>query len=423
MSTFPESCSYMTKVLYSNRSSWAKLYLPFQFNAGIQSTQSVESFNSIIKKAVNSTSSLCDVEKAINKRHDDESQYSSQFFSNIDAILNHFLTPFVLFWQRFQISQLLTYEGQLVLSFDNVLESDTVDNYFIEDVVDEPQIILQFFLNGIDSINIIETWRIRRVGGLSKRENLVILLDNGSHLCTCMESVTKGIICRHFWRVMLYSGIAKFHISIILNRWYKDSILTNLEGNVKNLPILTAIESNDNSSSSSYQINFTLQNMRHFQGLDDNKNIHQQNTSQRNQFGIAFSMAKTAVNIALETNSDCELIQLMKEFIASKRERSIEVGDDDNLEEINGIERAAQNANIISLQKDLIDQITDPNVTKIQGAPSKRRLKSVLELSKRRIPMREVTEINDNQITRVQRKCLLCGQSGHYQKKCPIGRR
>ncbi|PKB95086.1 hypothetical protein RhiirA5_476309 [Rhizophagus irregularis] len=335
---------------------------------------------------------------------------ASQFFSNIDAILNHFLTPLVLSWQRFQISQSLTYEGQLVLSFDNVLESDTVDNYFIEDVVDEPQIILQSFLNGIDSINIIETWRIRRVGGLSKRENLVILLDDGSHLCTCMESVTKGI--------------AKFHISIIPNRWYKDSILTNLEGNVENSPILTAIESNDNSSSSSsYQINFTLQNMRQFQGLDDNKSIHQQNTSQRNRFGIAFSIAKTAVNIALETNSNCELIRLLKEFIASKRERSIEVGDDDNLEEINGIERAAQNANIISLQKDLIDQITDPNVTKIRGAPSKRRLKSVLELSKRRIPMREVTEINDNQTTRVQRKCLLCGQSGHYQKKCPIGRR
>ncbi|CAB5361318.1 unnamed protein product [Rhizophagus irregularis] len=421
MSTFPESCSYMTKVLYSNRSSWAKSYSPFQFNAGIQSTQSVESFNGIIKKAVNSTSSLCDVEKAINKRHDDESQYcklvdlkaqqttvglphlASQFFSNIDAILNHFLTPLVLSWQRFQISQSLTYEGQLVLSFDNVLESDTVDNYFIEDVVDEPQIILQSFLNGIDSINIIETWRIRRVGGLSKRENLVILLDDGSHLCTCMESVTKGIICRHFWHVMLYSGIAKFHISIIPNRWYKDSILTNLEGNVENSPILTAIESNDNSlSSSSYQINFTLQNMRQFQGLDDNKSIHQQNTSQRNRFGIAFSIAKTAVNIALETNSDCELIWLLKEFIASKRERSIEVGDDDNLEEL---------------------MITDPNVTKIRGAPSKRRLKSVLELSKRRIPMREVTEINDNQTTRVQRKCLLCGQSGHYQKKCPIGRR
>ena len=112
--TFPECHRYMTKALYATRFSWAKAYTPFQFNAGIQSTQSVESFNAIIKKAINSTSTLCDVEKAIDKRHETESQYcrlvnlksqqttvglphlSSQFFSNIDMILNHFLTPLVL---------------------------------------------------------------------------------------------------------------------------------------------------------------------------------------------------------------------------------------------------------------------------------------------------------------------------------------
>ena len=48
----------MTRVLYSNRLSWAKSYFPFQFNGGVQST----------KKAVNSTSTLCDVEKAIDKK-------------------------------------------------------------------------------------------------------------------------------------------------------------------------------------------------------------------------------------------------------------------------------------------------------------------------------------------------------------------
>ncbi|PKC50256.1 hypothetical protein RhiirA1_486928 [Rhizophagus irregularis] len=88
MNEFPESQPYMTR--YS----------------------SVESFNAIIKKALNSASSLCDIEKVIDKRH--EFQYcklanlkayqttvglphlSSQFFSNIDAVLNQFLTPLVL---------------------------------------------------------------------------------------------------------------------------------------------------------------------------------------------------------------------------------------------------------------------------------------------------------------------------------------
>jgi hypothetical protein len=128
----------MTRVLYSNRYSWAKAYMPFQFNAGIQSTQSVESFNAVIKKALNSASSLCDIEKTIDKRHDAELQYcklvnlkayqttvglphlSSQFFSSIDTVLNQFLTPLVLSWQKFQISQSFTYEGHIVSSLNEV---------------------------------------------------------------------------------------------------------------------------------------------------------------------------------------------------------------------------------------------------------------------------------------------------------------
>jgi hypothetical protein len=139
MNEFPESHQYMTKVLYPNRSSWAKAYTPFQFNAGIQSTQSVESFNAIIKKTLNSASNLCEIGNTIDKRHEDELQYcklvnlkahqttvglphlSSQFFSSIDIVLNHFLTPLVLSWQKFQISQSFTYEGCLISSLDEVI--------------------------------------------------------------------------------------------------------------------------------------------------------------------------------------------------------------------------------------------------------------------------------------------------------------
>lgn len=105
--------------------------MPFQFNSGIQSTQSVESFNGIIKRSLNSASTLCDVAEAIDKRHQEEIKYcqlmdlkmkytpiglphiSSQFFSSVDKIIVKFLTPLILSLQRFQISQSFTYEGQL----------------------------------------------------------------------------------------------------------------------------------------------------------------------------------------------------------------------------------------------------------------------------------------------------------------------
>ena len=128
---FPECERYMTRVLYSNRISWAKAYMPFQFNGGIQSTQSVESFNGIIKRSLNSASTLCDIADTIDKRHQEEIKYcqlidlkakfvpiglphlSSQFFSSVDTIIVKFLSPLILSLQRFQISQCFTYEGQL----------------------------------------------------------------------------------------------------------------------------------------------------------------------------------------------------------------------------------------------------------------------------------------------------------------------
>ncbi|RGB23733.1 hypothetical protein C1646_774095 [Rhizophagus diaphanus] len=40
---------------------------------------------------------------------------------------------------------------------------------------------------------------------------------------------------------------------------------------------------------------------------------------QKNHFGVAFSIAKTAINIALETGSDIELVKLLKDFILNKQ--------------------------------------------------------------------------------------------------------
>ena len=78
------------------------------------------------------------------------------------------------------------------------------------------------------------------------------------------------------------------------------------------------------------------------------------------------------------------------------------------------------------MRQQLIDQTTDPYVTKIRGAPCKRRIKSAIEMPARKRVMREIT-IQDNvqepdnggATSRSQRNCGSCGKPGHYQKKCP----
>ncbi|KAF0443466.1 protein far1-related sequence 5-like [Gigaspora margarita] len=188
---------------------------------------------------------------------------SSQFFTSIDAILVQFLTSLVLLWQQFQVSQSLTYEGCIASSAE-VSGFNTVNDAFIEDINDEPQTTLKSLLNGVEISNVIELWRIRRIGGLSYRENLVILLSDGTHLCTCMEMITKGIICRHFWHVMLYTSHAKFHISIIPARWYKDNIMNQLDTYLKRSPVLTAIRPSTETLPLSSEAMLTFQSLRQF---------------------------------------------------------------------------------------------------------------------------------------------------------------
>uniref|UniRef100_U9UTA8 SWIM-type domain-containing protein n=1 Tax=Rhizophagus irregularis (strain DAOM 181602 / DAOM 197198 / MUCL 43194) TaxID=747089 RepID=U9UTA8_RHIID len=157
-------------------------------------------------------------------------------------------------------------------ALDLNLQSNTLNDNFIEDVIDEPQTTLKSLLDGMDTSSIIvEVWKIRRIEGLSCKENLVALFSDGTYICTCMETITKGIVCRHFWRVMLYSSNARFHISLIPARWYKDEILMKLDVALENSPIIKAIESSSEATTVPLTVDFTLQTLQHLQGLFHNK--------------------------------------------------------------------------------------------------------------------------------------------------------
>ncbi|PKY34795.1 hypothetical protein RhiirB3_499955 [Rhizophagus irregularis] len=157
-----------------------------------------------------------------------------------------------------------------------------------------------------------------------------------------------------------------------------------------------------------------------------NNEIIQQIIPKRNKFGVAFSTAKTAINIALETGCDNELVKLLRDFISTKQ-RSRNAVDLENNMEVENIEYDENQNNILLLQQQLIDITADPYyVTKIQGAPCKKRMKSSIEVMGRKKVMHEtsnhvnVQETDDSGGTsKSQRKYLLCKKPGHYQKKCP----
>ena len=76
-------------------------------------------------------------------------------------------------------------------------------------------------MENISFDDIVEIWHI--VGVVIPIVHYVVLLLDGSHKCTCMFLINRGIVCKHFFQVMLLSPYAKFHIALISARWYQDS--------------------------------------------------------------------------------------------------------------------------------------------------------------------------------------------------------
>jgi len=52
----------------------------------------------------------------------------------------------------------------------------------------------------------------------------IILLNDGTHLCTCLLLVSKGIVCRHYFKLMIENSNALFHLMLMPMRWLKDEV-------------------------------------------------------------------------------------------------------------------------------------------------------------------------------------------------------
>ena len=69
---------------------------------------------------------------------------------------------------------------------------------------DTRQILFRSLIKTIPLEAIIEVWHVRATGtkGIG---HYIILLEEGTHLCTCLLLINKGLVCCHFFRVGTYS--------------------------------------------------------------------------------------------------------------------------------------------------------------------------------------------------------------------------
>src|SRR5207248_573409 len=86
---FPEACKYLKRMLGTDVISWTLYYIHRSFNAGIQSIQHVESYNSLIKQSVKSSSTLLELDAHIQFLLDREKKFERQEHTSENPIVGH----------------------------------------------------------------------------------------------------------------------------------------------------------------------------------------------------------------------------------------------------------------------------------------------------------------------------------------------
>jgi hypothetical protein len=122
--------------------SWALCYTHRSFNAGIQSTSRVESYNALIKRSVRSSITLFELDTEIQLQLDKEEQFErleeqshknptvglpnivDRFFKRINIIIKKYLTPRVLKIQHSQMNESLLYRTKRIEDWKNFLNHE-----------------------------------------------------------------------------------------------------------------------------------------------------------------------------------------------------------------------------------------------------------------------------------------------------------
>ncbi|GES84294.1 protein FAR-RED IMPAIRED RESPONSE 1-like [Rhizophagus clarus] len=284
LNKFPNGNDYLHDPIYLTRHSWARAFTSRVFTADMQSTQRIESINSIIHKVVSSSSTMANVAEALDSRMQKEEMNKSfiawkyqstmyyqpfvveNFFSNINSIIQKYLSPQIVEEIHKQMCESVLYRCEMLdiedafkfdedqLDQNEISENQAMTNgqeevNNIEEYYDYWQTYLKALINSVPKESIKEVWQIISYL-VSNSYQHVIILNDRTHLCTCLLLVSHGIICRHYFKLMIENPNALFHILLMPTRWLQDDAWNQIDL-ISNKPFIGTSSKNLKSTSNS----------------------------------------------------------------------------------------------------------------------------------------------------------------------------
>jgi len=306
-------------------------------------------------------------------------------FTEVDKCCEKFLTPAILKLQRDEINQSLYYTAKLVNQQEDITAAN--DNSCEEECAESPQATIDQLIEVSGCDNIKEIWGIE-VGNSSKIKHYVVLLKNDAHICSCLMAIRKGIICRHYFQIMLNTCEAKFHIRLIPSRWYQEDKDASYE------KFIIADKFRDSISINTVQEIDVGYLCTIDKEKEDSLNQRMNLLEEKSMYGTLHGTYKRALQKALQSKSkSLRLIGILEDFANDGSEPESESEESDEAHESD-----KENIPVFQLQ--------NPKIRRGKGRPAgTRRYKAS-------------NEKDQGEKTKQQRRCKKCGNLGHYQKNC-----
>ena len=242
-------------------------------------------------------------------------------------------------------------------------------------------------ISDVDKSQIVSMWRVT-VGNKLIEKHFVILLINGSHHCSCLSLVNRGIVCRHYFQIMLRSPMAKFHLRLIPSRWYYRDKDPSRE------PFLVASKFEDDATPAIPQFNIPFLTAVSQSTVRDSVTNHELLTDIQLYGKITGLTCKATMKAVRK--KDTRIISILEDYL-NEEENTDENVDD---EESEGYESDKEN---------LPFTLNNPyRKTKPKGRPK----------GTKRIRANYERNNNSSSSTNRQYKCGLCGDLGHNKRNC-----
>ncbi|GBC14651.2 hypothetical protein GLOIN_2v1796089 [Rhizophagus irregularis DAOM 181602=DAOM 197198] len=413
---YPEIQQYLINTLYNTKESWAHPWTCHQFTAGLHASSPVESINAWIKSYIfNSNISLCELGDVIERRQMAENKKyqlvlwkaaipcvptqistAAFMFTSINQKLEEYLPPAILELQRDEIRQCVFYNAVQVTQevIDEFDKYDLLLGQYLEDVSDAHQITAACMISNINKDQISSMWAVNVENKLVEK-HFIILLINGSHYCSCLSLINRGIICRYYFQIMLRNPAARFHLRLIPSQWY----YRNKDPSKEQFLVASKFENEITPLIPQYNVPFLTAICKTSQEFIAR---HEQLTDIQ-LYGKIAGLSHKATMKAV-SKRDIRIIHILENYLKDVDEEQGE----------------KQNENI-ELEDTKDDESDKENFPFILNNPNKQtRSKGRPKGTKRIKASHEKEKTTTSSVNSKQYKCGNCGDMGHNKRNCNI---